>query len=79
MQRNLVLKGKPLGTAKDLYGRMDLRIFWKDDKHGDPENIFGALADSLFFQDKYLDGSFEAKRSESGEGLVEVSILLKQL
>ena len=55
---------------------MDLTIRWKHNAHGDPENIFGSIADSLFFQDKDLDGSFESAVSEDGHGLVEVVITL---
>ena len=39
--------------------RMDIFITWGSDSHGDPENIFGAIADALFVDDKYLAGSFD--------------------
>lgn len=39
--------------------RMDIFITWGSGHHGDPENIFGAIADALFIDDKYLAGSFD--------------------
>lgn len=55
---------------------MDLTIFWCHGTHGDPENIFGSIADSLFSQDKWLDGSFKSQMAEDGQGKVEVKITL---
>jgi len=55
---------------------MDIRIFWKDNTHGDPENIFGSIADALFFNDKNLDGSFKSEIAEDKKGKVEVFITI---
>ena len=54
--------------------RMDLKIYWADGKHADPENVFGSIADALFENDKNLDGSFEAQIAEDGKGRVEATI-----
>lgn len=77
--RNIALLGKPLGTAKDLRGHMSINIFWADNTHGDPENVFGSIADSVFFQDKYLDGSFISQMSATKEGRVDIIINLKEI
>lgn len=66
---------KPLVTGTEKV-RMDLMIYWKDRRHGDPENIFGSIADALFKQDKYLAGSFDFCEKPVGHGFVEVRINL---
>lgn len=53
---------------------MDISILWKDNAHGDAENVFGSIADALFKQDKWLDGSFESRVSDDKVGRVKVSI-----
>lgn len=66
---------KPIITGKRKV-HMDIFIRWKDGKHGDPENIFGSVADSLFKQDKYLAGSFDFEQKPSGKGGVDVKITI---
>ena len=65
---------KPIKLAEDEKAIMDIRIFWKDETHGDPENIFGSIADALFYNDKYLDGSFKSELAKDGKGRVEIII-----
>lgn len=65
---------KPIKLAEGEKARMEIKIFWRDDKHGDPENVFGSIADALFYNDKYLDGSFMSEISCEKKGLVEVLI-----
>lgn len=65
---------KPIKLAGGEKAIMDIRIFWKDETHGDPENIFGSIADALFYNDKYLDGSFKSELAKDGKGRVEVII-----
>lgn len=69
--------GKPIDIQDDR-ARMDIRIFWKNGAHGDPENVFGSIADALFVNDKNLDGSFESARAPDGKGRVEVIISINQ-
>lgn len=64
---------RPLQTSKQNKMTMDIVIHWKNDAHGDPENVFGSIADALFDQDKFLYGSF-AEGDSRGEGKVEVVI-----
>lgn len=75
--RNIGLHGKPFRTSIDMRATMQLTIHWGDNKHGDPENIFGSIADALFSQDKYLDGSFRSAVSRDGCGRVDVVITLQ--
>ena len=49
---------KPIVIEKNQTARMDILISWKGNTHGDPENIFGSIADALFHNDKNLFGSF---------------------
>lgn len=57
---------------------MEILIHWNSGVHGDPENVFGSIADSLFGQDKYLAGGFDFKQSEDGCARVEVTITLEE-
>jgi len=57
-----------------MRAKMAIVIRWKNNAHGDAENIFGSIADALFSQDKWLDGSFEGKVSDDGAGYVDVCI-----
>ena len=66
---------KPLITEKQKV-RMDIFIRWKNHAHGDPENIYGSIADSLFKQDKYLAGSFDFDEQPTGAGEVDVKITI---
>lgn len=75
--RNIGLKGRPLNTKRELRGRMDVDIYFKNRTHGDPENIFGAIADALYDDDKYLDGSFKGQISSTGAAYVDVVIKLE--
>lgn len=74
--RNLSGFGKPL-VLGDLMAHMAIRISWKNKAHGDPENIFGSIADALFHNDKNLYGSFLPNGDTpepSGSGKVDVTI-----
>jgi hypothetical protein len=67
---------QPFKTSSASKARMDVRIFWMNGIHGDPDNIFKGLADALFKNDKFLDGSFESNYSPDGKGRVEIDITL---
>ena len=67
---------KPIKLYEGEKASMDIRIFWKDDKHGDPENIFGSIADALFYNDKYLDGSFKSEMAGDKKARVEIIIAI---
>lgn len=74
--KNYALLGKPLVLATRR-ARMDIVIVWSDGHHGDPENIFGSIADALFHNDKYLSGSFDFK-DEPGEGQVDILLTISE-
>lgn len=65
---------KPIRIFGSHQARMDIKIFWKNGSHGDPDNIFKGIADALFVNDRTLDGSFESKIAEDGKGRVDVAI-----
>lgn len=48
--------------------RMHLHIMWADEKHPDPESVFGSIADALFVQDKHLSGSVEFIHGDAETG-----------
>lgn len=50
---------KPLTTVKGHKTRVDIKIYFKNFAHGDGDNVFKAIADSLFACDKYVIGSFD--------------------
>lgn len=64
---------KPLVVPKGKKIYMDILISWKDNTHADPENVFGSIADALFYNDKDLCGSFDVE-DKRGKGLVHVRI-----
>jgi len=75
-QRKLI-KGnrylKPISDVADKI-RMDIMIHWADETHGDPESIFGSIADALFIQDKHLAGDKDFCHAPDKKGFVEVKI-----
>ena len=60
--------------SKLFNGRMDIVIYWANEKHGDAEGIFGSIADALFENDKHLDGSFVTIHKDKENPRVEVVI-----
>ena len=62
---------KPIKAMKNKIV-MDMMIYFKDDTHADCDNIFKGVSDSLFMNDKYVAGSFDYKKAESGK--VEITI-----
>lgn len=75
--RNIGLLGKPFTTKTYGLIEMSIAIRFVEGQHGDPENVFGAIADALFKQDKFLDGRFTARPSTNGCGEVDVAITLR--
>lgn len=54
-RRNVVLYTKPITLGPTECALMLVRLFWANKAHGDPENVFGSIADALFKNDKELD------------------------
>lgn len=65
LDQNIAKYGKPI-VLEDCTATMDIQIAWKDGHHGDPENIFGSIADALFHNDKNLYGSFSPLEGKTG-------------
>lgn len=79
MVNNIALYGKPIalsGKGKKAEAVMEINIYWKNQAHPDAENVFGSIADSIFTQDKKLDGAFVAQTAEDQKGKVDVTILI---
>ncbi len=68
---------KPLNTG-DRKCKMWIFIEYGNNAHGDPENIFGAIADALFENDKYLAGDIDFAPDPTGEGRVYVKIEISE-
>lgn len=68
---------KPIIIFNNQKSRMDIKIFWKNNAHGDGDNVWKGIADALFVSDKNIDGSFESGRALDGKGKVEVIISIK--
>jgi len=53
--------GEPKPLTTDRNNRTGVRVvmFFPDYKHPDPDNVFKAIADSLFRCDKFVFGSFD--------------------
>jgi hypothetical protein len=70
---NIAVHGKPIVTAEQ-HSHMLLNIYWKNFTHGDPENIFGSIADALFHNDKNLDIETVSVMSKDKIGRIEVQV-----
>lgn len=58
--------------------QMHIKIYWKDKKHGDCDNVFKGIADAIFKDDKMLHaGSFTSEMSATKNGVVEVKLVLE--
>lgn len=74
--RTILVRDGRITLNPQQAARMDLKIWWANEHHGDPENIFGSIADALFENDKHLNGSFEAEHHPDKKGRVEVTITI---
>lgn len=74
-QEHFLPGAKPLTTGKKKC-RMEIFITWGSEAHGDPENIFGAIADAIFVQDKYLGGGIDFDPIVGDAGRVDVLITI---
>jgi hypothetical protein len=76
---NIAQTGKPIVLKEGEMAKMKLLIVWNRENHGDPENIFGSIADALFHNDKHLDGEFCARHFKDmkiSKGMVHVDIVI---
>lgn len=77
--RNIALGGKPIMLVAGERAHMSIVIHWWDETHGDPENIFGSIADALFHNDKHLSVNVEfvcKDPRKDRRGTVDVAIII---
>lgn len=74
IKRRIACGKKPLALPAGAKVHMSISITWKNGSHADPENVFGAIADALFENDKNLAGDFDFELADDGVGRVAVDI-----
>lgn len=62
-------------VLEDLHAFMDIIICFDGENHGDSDNVWKGIADSLFFNDKHVAGSFEY--IHGSRGWVDVNIWIQ--
>lgn len=68
----------PFTTSRNEYARMDVMMWFADETHADPDNIFKGLADALFKNDKHLAHSVDFGHASDGRGRVDIIITISQ-
>lgn len=71
-----IVDGKPIRKSKQFSASMHIHITWASEVHGDPENIFGSIADSLFEDDKHVEGGMTFEHGTTKDASVKVTIHL---
>lgn len=72
--RELVTKGKPLTLAPGEIAFVDIAIHWAPKgTHGDPDNIFKAVNDALFNDDRNVYGSMKPGQP-LGYGQIDIKV-----
>ena len=70
-------EGKPLALKKGEKAQVAIKVYWKNGAHADLENIVKGVLDSLFENDKCVNGiKATCEPAEDGKGRVEVEITL---
>lgn len=49
---------KPLNSSKDQRVKVSVKMYFPDNRHPDPDNVFKSVLDALFKVDKYVYGDF---------------------
>lgn len=71
--RNVIYRGQSTIIENPKKIKMDMMIYFGNKTHGDSDNIFKGIADSLFPQDKTVCGSFDFEYDNTNPR-VEISI-----
>lgn len=74
--KNIAEYGKPIRLVYSQCALMVLHVRWANETHGDPESIFGSIADAIFVNDKELDVVVFTKHSKDKTGEVDGSIFI---
>ena len=72
MKQNIFNGKKPIWGMPDA--KMNIVITFADERHGDPESIFGSIADALFENDKHLSGMMDFEHGENGKVEIYIEI-----
>jgi len=57
--------------------RVDMKIYWMNDQHGDADNVFKGILDAIFRNDKnVVAGSYESSKCPEKKGRVEVTVTI---
>ncbi|HVB33733.1 MAG TPA: hypothetical protein VNJ52_05085 [Patescibacteria group bacterium] len=75
-KKNLLQKGKPIDGTPDA--KMEIMIYWANEKHADSESVFGSIADAIFSNDKHLAGEIRYTHAKDRKGKVEVAITINE-
>jgi hypothetical protein len=75
-KKNLLRNGKPIAGTPDA--RMDIMIYWANERHADAESIYGSIADAIFSNDKHLAGGMRYTHAKDKKGKVEVAITINE-
>lgn len=67
---------KPIVPVKKQKMRLDIHILWASGVHSDPESVYGAIADALFKDDKWVVGSFDYDYAQDGSGGVMITLVI---
>lgn len=74
--RNLQLKRKPIALQPNQKARLTVHIRFKDEKHGDPDNVAKGINDALFIDDKHVDITTHHEcRCKYGEADVTITFI----
>ena len=65
---------KPIDLGKKS-ATMNIKIHWGKGLHADPDNVWKGIADSLFQNDREVDGCFRYENAQDKRGFVEVGIV----
>ena len=63
LAENVLIKLRPIPDTKKRI-EVKMIIYFKGERHADPENVFGSIADALLQQDKHVKGEFDYRHVE---------------
>lgn len=76
-----LFSNKPINLSLaggDLVAKVETHIYWKNGAHGDPDNVYKGILDSIFSDDKgVIEGHYWSQVAPDGKGRVEVKIVIQ--
>lgn len=68
---------KPINLEPKQWAEMHIDIWWKNNAHGDADNVFKGILDALFVNDKEVwKGSYDSHIAPDKKGMVSVRIII---